>query len=103
MPITALVSLLALGPMNEGAPPAPTSERVRPAVAPIESTDVFVERTRGYFAYRIPALETTPDGTLLAIAKDRSVGVLWEREADRGYQAITFTRLTREFLEPTSR
>ena len=36
----------------------------------------------------------------LTILKDRSVGVLWERGAAHGYQFITFTRPTREFLEP---
>jgi sialidase-1 len=35
----------------------------------------------------------------LAILKDKSVGVLWERGADRGYQFITFTRFDREWLE----
>ncbi len=35
------------------------------------STDVFVERTGGYFAYRIPAIETAPDGSLLAFAEAR--------------------------------
>ncbi len=33
----------------------------------------------------------------LAILKDKSLGVLWERGE---YRYITFTRLTREFLEP---
>ncbi|MBM4038629.1 MAG: exo-alpha-sialidase [Planctomycetes bacterium] len=56
--------------------------------------DVFVSGQDGYFAYRIPAIETAPDLTIL---KDKSVGVLWER-AD--YKFITFTRLDREFLEP---
>jgi hypothetical protein len=32
--------------------------------------------------------------------KDKSAGVLWERGAQHGYQFITFTRLTREFLDP---
>ena len=36
----------------------------------------------------------------LTILKDRSIGILWERGAAHGYQFITFTRLTREFLEP---
>lgn len=36
----------------------------------------------------------------LTVLKDGSVGVLWERGADHGYQFITFTRLTREFLGP---
>jgi hypothetical protein len=40
--------------------------RLACAAAPPESTDVFVERTGGYFAYRIPAIETAPDGSLLA-------------------------------------
>jgi sialidase-1 len=39
----------------------------------------------------------------LSILRDRGVGVLWERGRDRAYQAITFTRLTREFLEPSAR
>lgn len=38
----------------------------------------------------------------LAVLKDKSVGVLWERGAERGYQFITFTRLDREFLEPAA-
>jgi len=33
----------------------------------------------------------------LTVLKDKSVGVLWERG---GYRFITFTRLSREFLEP---
>ena len=36
----------------------------------------------------------------LTILRDRSIGILWERGADHGYQFITFTRLTRQFLEP---
>ncbi len=36
----------------------------------------------------------------LTILKDQSVGVLWERGVTHGYQSITFTRLTRGFLEP---
>jgi sialidase-1 len=39
--------------------------------SPPESTDVFTEGTGGYFAYRIPALETAPDGSLLAFAEAR--------------------------------
>jgi sialidase-1 len=39
--------------------------------APPESTDVFVERTGGYFAYRIPAIESAPDGSILAFAEAR--------------------------------
>ncbi len=36
----------------------------------------------------------------LAILKDKTVGVLWERGEKSGYQFITFTRFNREFLEP---
>lgn len=36
----------------------------------------------------------------LTILKDKTVGVLWERGVERGYQYITLTRFGREFLEP---
>ena len=36
----------------------------------------------------------------LTIFKDKTVGVLWERGVEQGYQFISFTRLDREFLEP---
>jgi sialidase-1 len=36
----------------------------------------------------------------LTILKDKTVGVLWERGAQRGHEFITFTQLNREFLEP---
>ena len=35
------------------------------------SVDVYVGGTEGYFGYRIPAIETAPDGTLLALAEAR--------------------------------
>jgi sialidase-1 len=36
----------------------------------------------------------------LTVLKDKSVGILWERGVRQGYQYITFTRVTRAFLEP---
>ncbi len=36
----------------------------------------------------------------IAVLGDKTVGVLWERGVEEGYQFITFTRLNREFLEP---
>lgn len=36
----------------------------------------------------------------LTVLKDKTVGVLWERGVERGYQYLTFTRFNREFLEP---
>jgi sialidase-1 len=36
----------------------------------------------------------------LTILKDKSVGVLWERGVEQGYQFLTFTRFNLEFLEP---
>src|SRR6266852_6349414 len=36
-----------------------------------EQRDVFVSGHDGYFAYRIPAIETAPDGSLLAFAEAR--------------------------------
>lgn len=35
----------------------------------------------------------------LAILKDNTVGILWERGVERGYQFITFTRLNLEWIE----
>ena len=35
----------------------------------------------------------------LTILKDKSVGVLWERGVEQGYQFITFTRFNLDFLE----
>jgi sialidase-1 len=99
----------------------------------ISQTDVFVSGRDGYHTYRIPAVETAPDGSLVAFAegrkynasdpgfgkqdidlvsedyaaysvltilKDRTIGILWERGVERGYERITFTRLNREWLEP---
>src|SRR4051794_11348253 len=71
MHIARLVFLLALGATTEGGPPATPAEPVGPGVPSIASTDVFAERTGGYFAYRIPALETAPDGSILAFAEAR--------------------------------
>ncbi len=34
----------------------------------------------------------------ITILKDGAVGILWERGVQKGYQFITFTRLSREFL-----
>ena len=38
----------------------------------------------------------------LTILKDKTVGVLWERGVEHGYQFITFTRLNRDWLEAES-
>jgi len=40
-----------------------------------EQTDVFVSGREGYFAYRIPAIGTAPDGSLLAFAEARKYGL----------------------------
>ncbi|MBN2294143.1 MAG: exo-alpha-sialidase [Pirellulales bacterium] len=39
--------------------------------AEMVSSDVFISGKDGYFAYRIPAIEVTPNGTLLAFAEAR--------------------------------
>ena len=38
----------------------------------------------------------------LTILQDKTIGVLWERGVERGYQFLTFTRLNREWLEAGS-
>jgi hypothetical protein len=38
----------------------------------------------------------------LTILQDKTIGVLWERGVERGYQRITFTRLNREWLDQGS-
>lgn len=37
----------------------------------LRQTDIFVSGQEGYFAYRIPAIEVAPDGSLLAFAEGR--------------------------------
>ena len=41
------------------------------ALADKTHVDVFVSGTEGYHTFRIPAIETSPDGTLLAFAEAR--------------------------------
>ncbi len=36
----------------------------------------------------------------IALLADKTLGILWERGRQEGYEFITFTRLNREFLEP---
>jgi sialidase-1 len=46
------------------------------------------------------ALSTGPAAySDLTVLRDKTVGVFWERGADRGYQFLTFTRFNREWLE----
>ena len=71
-------------------------QSVATAAGPPDSTDVFVEHTGGYFAYRIPAIETSPDGSLLAFAearkydrgdpgyKDQDIDLVYRRSSDGG-------------------
>jgi len=41
------------------------------SVAPLTHTDVFVSGKDGYHSYRIPAIETAPDGSIIAFAEAR--------------------------------
>ena len=67
------------------------------AQADLSHTDVFVSGKDGYHAYRIPALETAPDGSLLAFAEARKynlgdpgmekneIDLVLKRSTDRGH------------------
>jgi sialidase-1 len=57
----AFLSLLAVGVLAGTLGAAP----------PLRHVDVYVSGQDGYTGYRIPALEVTPDGTLLAFAEAR--------------------------------
>lgn len=68
----------------------------RPAAPLFQSTDVFTAGQDGYFAYRIPAIEVAPDGSLLAFAEARKynlgdpgvgkqdIDLVLKRSTDRG-------------------
>jgi sialidase-1 len=51
------------------------------------------------FAGERPILEGPAAYSDMTVLPDKTVGVLWERGVERGYQFITFTRFNREFLE----
>lgn len=62
----------------------------------LQQTDVFVSGTAGYSSYRIPAIETAPDGTLIAFAEARKysaadpgfgrqeIDLVYKRSSDNG-------------------
>lgn len=56
-----LLSLLVLGLAQSALAAEPALPQV----------DVYISGKDGYYAYRIPAIETTPDGSLLAFAEAR--------------------------------
>lgn len=81
-PIRWLRSIVSLALALAGSPPL--------GAAP-ELVDVFINGKEGYPAYRIPALITTPRGTLLAFAEGRATlrdhaenDIVLKRSYDRG-------------------
>lgn len=67
--------------LGSGAVAAMMIVRAADVVPPLQQTDVFVSGQGGYFAYRIPALEAAPDGTVLAFAEGRKNNL-----GDPGYE-----------------
>ena len=64
-----------------------------PVFADKTHVNVFVSGTEGYHTFRIPAIETSPDGTLLAFAEARK-----HNAQDPGY-GINGLRIV-DYVEP---
>ena len=60
---------------------APAPARTDSAKQMFQQVDVFISGRDGYAAYRIPAIETAPDGSLLAFAEGRKYNM-----ADPGFE-----------------
>jgi sialidase-1 len=71
-------------------PKGPQRERLVIRVSYDEGRTFSNERliSEGYAAY-----------SDLTVLKDKTIGILWERGVERGYQFLTFTRLDLRFLE----
>ena len=82
MGLLLLVSVL--GPVSK-------AERAEQAVPEPEQTDLFIGGEGGYTVYRIPALITTPKGTVLAFVEARKDS--WE---DQGHIEIMMRRSSDE-------
>lgn len=69
-----------------------------PAQSRLEQTDVFVSGQDGYHTFRIPALETAPDGSLLAFAEARKYSAadpgFGKQEIDLVYKRSTNNGVT---------
>ncbi len=66
--------LVMVASLTLGAAPAPAEDA-------LQHVDVFVSGTGGYHTFRIPAIETAPDGSLLAVAEARK-----HSSADPGWE-----------------
>ncbi|WP_417383907.1 sialidase family protein [Gimesia sp.] len=84
LPIILLVTLPCSAEQNQQESP--------PALNPVTRTTVFERGEAGYYGFRIPALLTTPEGTLLAFAEARKnnlndsgdIDLVLKRSQDKG-------------------
>ncbi len=73
----------------EFSPGLPVDAKIIPPSPPPFRTEVYVSRTEGYFAFRVPSLLVTTKGTLLAFAEGRKKSL-----ADLGNNDMVLKRST---------
>jgi hypothetical protein len=91
-----------LRPTSEGYPDVDTYMTrqfyIETKPAAIEQTDIFASGEDGYHTYRIPAMEVTKRGTVLAFCEGRNLGRSGSPRMRRG----THLRWDADFMENTS-
>jgi sialidase-1 len=82
-----LPALCALWMLLSRCGAGPRAQQQKPEIPGPEQTDLFIGTQGGYHSYRIPALITTPRGTVLAFVEGRK-----DSAADHGHNEILLRR-----------